>query len=165
MENKTTKKTVRASANTTLSGTSKTLNKKQSKKVEKAIKNTNIATIIIAFICFLVFLAIGAVTTFVVTKNDEFSIVGREEITITVNESYKDEGVFIKEFGFDVSDKVIVETNLTQTENGYSASNEGTYQIVYKATSFKYGILHSCQRIRLVNVVAVSEDIDVDREV
>jgi hypothetical protein len=63
-----------------------------------------------------------------------------------------------------VADKVYIETNLKQTQDGrYYADEIGTYYIIYKVDDFKYDKIFTVQRIRLITFVESSEsDIVVD---
>lgn len=142
--------------------------KRTSKKINKTIKKINPLTIFIA----VVLLAVGAVGGFfgikVLTKNDCFEIVGSDVVTLTLNESYVDEGVKVIAFNKDNRDKVVVETNLKQKEDGsYYADEVGTYYITYNVTNLKYGSVFKIQKVRLIDVVeqAESEEIENAQEV
>ena len=63
-----------------------------------------------------------------------------------------------------MTDKVYVETNLKQHQDGsYYAEEVGTYYIIYKVDDIKYGKIFTVQRIRLITFVEAEEpDINVD---
>jgi hypothetical protein len=136
----------------------KSPNKRTQKKINKEIKKMGFGTIMLA----VLFLAIGAVGGFfgvkLMTKNDCFEIVGNDEITLQIGETYKDESVNVVSFGKNVSKDVEIETNLQKNENGeYFAEEEGTFYIIYKSTNFKYGTLFKVQKIRLITFVEATE--------
>ena len=134
--------------------------KKTSKKIGKQLKKVSPLTLFLA----VVLLVVGAVGGFFgfkyLMKNDCFELIGKDEITLTLDETYIDEGVKVIAFGKDDSDKVEIETNLTRNEDGsYSATNkeEGTYYIIYRVSNLKYGTIFKVQKIRLVNFVESAE--------
>ncbi|MBR6778607.1 MAG: hypothetical protein IKM43_00425 [Clostridia bacterium] len=90
-------------------------------------------------------------------RNDCFTLVGKDEITLTVGEVYKDEGVNVISFGKDMKDKVIVKTNMDAKDGGYTSQEIGTYYMVYTVDSIKYGTLFKIQKIRLITFVEESE--------
>ena len=96
------------------------------------------------------------------TRNDCFTINGREEITCTLSEHYIDQGAKVIAFGIDDSDKIIVETDLQQDDNGYYAESEGTYYIKYTVDNLKYGRIFKVQKIRLVTFVEDTESSEVN---
>lgn len=124
-------------------------------KIAKKLSGKSIAVI---FICFILALAIGVGVCFFLGRNDRFDILGAEQINLDVNEKYVDEGVFIKEFGINLSDKAVVDTDLKQDENGnYYAESAGDYYIAYTVKSLKFGLIYPVQKIRLVSVNGQSE--------
>ncbi|MBR4999121.1 MAG: hypothetical protein IKY10_04490 [Clostridia bacterium] len=138
-------------------------NKKTSKKVNKAMKKVSFAVICGA----ILLLAVGAVGGFFgvkfLTRNDCFQLIGKDEITLQLNETYTDEGAKIVAFGKDVSEDVVIETNLKQNNNGeFYAEEEGTYYIVYKSKSFKYNSVFKVQKIRLVTFVEATEQEEIE---
>lgn len=121
-------------------------------------KKVSIKAILIAILCFVLAGAIGAGVCFFMGKDDCFSIVGNEEVTLTLDQNYADEGVFIKEFGFDLSKNAKINTNLKQNGNGeFYAESVGTYYIAYTVNSLKFGFVYHIQKIRLITFVEASE--------
>jgi len=133
-------------------------NKRTANKAKRKLKKLSAGVVFLA----VVLLAIGAVGGYFgiqyVSKNDCFSIIGEEEITLEIGESYADEGVKVIAFGKDDSNKVEIETNLKKDENGaYYAQSEGTYYITYKVNNIKYGSIFKVQKIRLLHFVEPTE--------
>lgn len=121
-------------------------------------KRASKKAILIAIVSFLLALAIGAGVCFFMGRNDTFEINGSDELMLTLGETYQDEGVLIKEFGFDLSNKAVINTNLKTDENGkYYAENVGTYYIAYTVNSIKFGFVYHVQKVRLVTFVEASE--------
>ena len=150
-----TKSSSRAKLNLPIFGRSKN-NKKQEKQVEKTIKNSSAKTLFVSFLLIIVGFAIGAGAYFLICKNDTFEIVGSDEITLTLDESYEELGVKAIEFGKDISEKVKIETNMVlDSEN---KSNEiGTFYVKYTIDSIKYGKIFKIEKIKLVTFVEASE--------
>ena len=118
------------------------------KKIVKKIKNTHKSILI----CFFTFLILGIIMGYVVssifTRNDTFELIGDKEITLNLNEEYKEEGVKVISFGIDLKDKITIESNL-------NTSIEGEYIIVYTVKSLKY---KDIKRVRYVTVVNGSDN-------
>lgn len=136
--------------------------KKTTNKAKKKIKKLSTGTL-----CLAIFLlAVGVVGGFFgikyLSRNDCFTIVGQDEIFLTLDEDYQDEGVKIVAFGFDDSNKAKVETNLKTRDGKYYADSEGTYYIKYTVSDIKYGSIFKVQKIRLVHVVEPTESEEVD---
>ena len=124
----------------------------------RAAKKAGGKTLFTAFICFILALIVGAGVCFFLGRNDRFEFIGNEELSLTLDETYADEGVEIKEFGFDISKKATVETNLKQNGQGeYYAEQAGTYYIIYSVKSLKFGLIYPVQKIRLISVIGASE--------
>ena len=114
--------------------------------------------ILIAIVSFILALALGAGVCFFLGRNDNFTIIGSDELMLTLGETYQDEGVSIKEFGFDLSKNAIVNTNLkTDTDGNYYADDIGTYYIAYTVNSLKFGFVYHVQKVRLITFVEASE--------
>ena len=139
----------------------------------RRVRNLGIKAILIILIVTIIGGAIGVGACWFITRNDCFTIIGNDEITLTLRaegeeisskNSYIDEGVKVVSFGRDVSDKVYIETDLTQNLDGsYTANEIGTYYIIYKVDDIKYGKIFTVQRIRLITFVEPSEpDINVN---
>ena len=135
---------------------------KDKRKVRKTIKKMSSKALTLA-LSFLLIGGLGGVGAgYMITKDDCFTINGKDEITLTLSEHYVDEGVSVVAFGADDSDKVIIETDLKQDENGYYAESEGTYYIKYTVDNLKYGKIFKVQKIRLVTFVENTEDSEVN---
>lgn len=115
--------------------------------VENAVKKTHGLTI---FFCVL-FLIIGAVGGWfgytIISKNDTFEVVGEKEITLTIGQTYTEQGCKAVVFGKDLSEQIKIESDIDTTK-------EGTYFVVYTVDNFKY---KNIQKVRVINVVAPTE--------
>lgn len=132
--------------------------KRKAKKAKKAVKKVGVKGLLIALLVLAIGVGAGIGAFYLFCKNDEFVILGTEELTITLDEKYTDEGVKIVAFGKDIKDKVIITTNLKVDENGdFYAEEVGTYYIKYTTNELKYGSIFKIQKIRLVTVVEPSE--------
>ena len=146
------------------------VNKKRGRKKKLGFK----AILIILVVAFIG-VALGAGICYFTTRNDCFEIIGNDEITLTLKaddeeydqtNSYVDEGVKVISFGKDISKEVIIETDLTITEDGRFVADEiGTYYIIYKSNDIKYGKIFTVQRIRLITFVEPSEGDKVETSV
>lgn len=138
--------------------TSKKSSKKVEKQVKKSVKKVGFAGLVLALLFLLVGAGCGWFVTKTICKNDCFELIGMDEISIEIGSSYQDQGVNVVAFGKDVSDSVSIETNLTKNPDGsYTSNEEGTYYIIYKSSSFKYGKLFKVEKIRLISFVEASE--------
>lgn len=135
--------------------------KKTKSKAKKQLKKLSFGTICLSIFLLAVGIVGGYFGVKYITRNDCFYIIGEEEIFITLEEDYLDEGVKVVAFGVDDSKNVKVETNL-KTKNGkYCADSEGTYYIKYTIGNIKYGSIFKVQKIRLVHVVEPTENEEV----
>lgn len=135
------------------------LDEKTSKKVNKELKRTPLKTLFILFLVVLIGLGIGALPAYFLTRNDCFELIGADEITLTIGESYADEGAKVIAFNKDDSKKVKTKSNMDVDQNGqYTSSEVGTYYIAYTVDNFKYGKIFKIQKIRLINFVEPSDD-------
>ncbi|MBQ6727458.1 MAG: hypothetical protein IJQ87_00765 [Clostridia bacterium] len=124
----------------------------------KAAKKANGKTLLAAFICFILALAVGAGVCFFLGRNDRFELIGEEHVYLEVNERYSDDGVDIREFGLDFSKKAVIETDLEHDSDGnYYAASAGDYYIAYTIKSLKFGLIYPVQKIRLISVIGASE--------
>lgn len=124
----------------------------------KVAKKPKGRTMPVAVICFILAFIIGAGVCFFAGKDDYFEIVGEEQIYIEQNARYSDEGVKIREFGLDLSNRAVVETDLKKDENGdFYADEAGDYYIMYTVKSLKFGFIYPVKKIRIVSVVGDSE--------
>lgn len=134
--------------------------KKATKKTLKTVKNASAGSIAIALVLLIVGLGVGLGAWFFVCKDDGFLMNGQEEITLTLDEKYADDGVKIVEFGQDKSSSFELETNLKKSDDGKYYSDEvGTFYITYKATTTLYGKIFNIQKIRLITFVEASDDV------
>ncbi len=134
------------------------LDSKTKKLSSKALARTSTKVLAFALATLFVGLLLGAGAWWIVCRNDCFALLGQEEVTLTVDEAYADEGVSIVAFGRDETASVFVETNLKKDAHGNLFSDEvGKFYIIYKSSCFKYGKLFAIQKVRLVSVVEASE--------
>ncbi len=137
-----------------------TRNKKTEKKTVSALKKTSLKAWLVGLVCLFVGVLVGAGVWFFVGKNDCFKIVGQDELSFTLSEHYKDEGVKIISLGKDLSTTAKIETNLKVDENGnYYAEDVGTYYIKYSSDDIKYGKIFKVEKVRLITFVEDSEDV------
>lgn len=132
--------------------------------VAKSAKRTNSKTLAAIIISFILALAIGLGVCFVMGKNDEFTLLGDEVIYLSTEETYKDDGVKIIEYGMDISKNAVVKTNLKVNEDGeyYAdeellASGPNQFYICYTVKSIKFGFVYNVQKIRLITFTDMSE--------
>ena len=155
-----TKTSKRASINIPKAKKSKS---KSNKNIQKNLKKTSFSALATAFIFLIVGACIGAGVWYVTCKNDCFMLLGRDELTLTLEESYTEQGVKIVAFGKDDSQNFTVETNLQVNPEGeYYATEEGTYYIKYKTTNVKYSTIFTIEKIRLITFVEPSEQEEID---
>ena len=134
------------------------IKKSQTNKAKNAIKRTNWKVLILGLVFLLVGVGGGAAVCWGLCRNDTFEIYGQEELTLTLEEKYLDDGVKVVSFGRDVSNDIEIETNLKRDENGLFYSEEvGTFYIKYHSNDFKYGKLFTVERVRLITFVEASE--------
>lgn len=132
--------------------------KRTSKNISKQLKKVSPMAIFLAVVLLVAGAVGGYFAINAISKNDCFEIVGRDEITLTLEQSYVDEGVKVIAFGKDETNKVVIDTNLKQKPDGsYYAEEIGTYYITYNVDSLKYGSIFKVQKVRLINFVEPSE--------
>ncbi len=129
---------------------------KVKRKAKSKAKKIHPLTYVICFLCLALGVGAGIGGYSLICRNDTFRVRGEANYVLKVGEqdqlTYKDEGVKIIEFGRDISDKVLTETNLTETDDGkytVDTSKEGSYYIIYTVDSPKYG---KVERIRTITV-------------
>lgn len=145
---------------------SSSLNKREKRKINKSIKSFGAKTICLFLVIFLVSASLGVGVCYLISRKDEFTLLGKDEQVLTVGEKYFEEGFKVVEFGKDKNKKVEIETDMTINDDGsYSPKLDndgapivGTYYIIYKAKTFKYSTLSKIERIRLITFVEASED-------
>lgn len=104
--------------------------KRSKKNIEKVKKKHPIAFIVVIAL-FAVGIFGGYFTVKTLTKNDTFELIGEKYITLTLGQSYQDEGVKVIFFGKDVSGEIV-------TENTVDFSSVGQYYIKYEYSNFLY---------------------------
>lgn len=142
----------------------------------RKIKKLGIGAILIILMVTIIGGAVGCGLCWFVCRDDCFTIIGQEELTIPlttikyenevpveVDSKYYDEGVKVISFGRDISDQVYIETDLKKNDDGsYYADEIGTYYIIYKTNDIKYGKIFTVERIRLITFVEGTPDNKVD---
>lgn len=137
--------------------------KSQTNKVKRNFKKVGKKSLLVALVMLVLGAAGGWFGVKFLTRNDAFEIIGQEEVSVILGTNYEDLGVKVVSFGKDLSDKVQIETNLTQNPDGtFSAEDYGTYYIVYTVDSIKYNSIFKIKKIRLVSFVEESEGTIVD---
>ena len=133
--------------------------KKTTRKIKTKIKKLNFGVVVLAMFLLAVGVVGGYFGVQYLSRNDCFNIIGAEEITLEIGETYLDEGVMIVAFGMNDSNKVEIETNLKKDKYGkFYAQNEGTYYIKYTVNNIKYGSIFKVQKIRLIHFVEPTEN-------
>jgi len=132
--------------------------KRTTRKVKTKLKKLSFGVVMLAIFLLAVGVVGGYFGVLYLSRNDCFNIVGAEEITLEIGESYLDEGVRVIAFGVDETDKVEIETNLKKNNDGkFYAQTEGTYYIKYTVNNIKYGSIFKVQKIRLIHFVEPTE--------
>ena len=158
---KTSKSSSRARLNIDLDDIS--FSKRTRNKATKELKKTNLKTWVIAILVLIIGVGIGIGAWFLTSKNDCFELIGAEELMLTLEETYTDQGVKIVSFNNDVSDTVVIETDLEKDNDGkYYAEEVGTYYIKYSSKDIKYGKIFKIEKIRLITFVEPSDDGNMD---
>ena len=104
--------------------------KRSKKNIEKVKKKHPIAFIVVIAL-FAVGIFGGYFTVKTLTKNDTFELIGEKYITLTLGQSYQDEGAKAVFFGRDMSCEIV-------TENNIDYSSVGQYYIKYEYSNFLY---------------------------
>lgn len=132
--------------------------KHTTRRVKTKLKKLSFGVVMLAIFLLAVGVVGGYFGVQYLSRNDCFNIVGADEITLEIGESYLDEGVKVVAFGIDETDKVEIETNLKKDNNGkFYAQTEGTYYIKYTVNNIKYGSIFKVQKIRLIHFVEPTE--------
>lgn len=136
--------------------------KRQINKAKKAVKGIGAKGWLAAILVLIFGIGVGLGSFFLMCKNDNFELVGKDELIITTSEKYTDDGVKIVAFGKDISNEVKIDTDMKIDEEGNFYSDViGTHYITYYTTELKYGSIFKVQKIRLVTVVEASETEEV----
>lgn len=104
--------------------------KRSKKNIEKVKKKHPFAFIVVITLFAVGFIG-GYFTVKTLTKNDTFELIGEKYITLTLGQSYQDEGAKAVFFGRDVSDEIVIENNI-------DFSSAGQYYIKYEYSSLFY---------------------------
>ena len=104
--------------------------KRSKKNIEKVKKKHPFAFIVVITLFAVGFIG-GYFTVKTLTKNDTFELIGEKHITLTLGQSYQDEGAKAVFFGRDVSDEIVIENNI-------DFSSAGQYYIKYEYSSLFY---------------------------
>ena len=128
---------------------------KAKRKAKSKIKRIHPLSFVIWILCLALGAGLGVGAYRVLCSNDRFELRGDKSYVLPIGGevTYKDKGVEIISFGRDISDRVEIETNLTETdEDGVykiDTSQGGEYYIIYTVDSVKYGEI---QRVRTITV-------------
>lgn len=142
------------------------IDSKTSKNAKKSVKKLGKSALVAVVVFLIIGLALGGGLTYYFTQDDCFELIGADEITLTLDETYLDQGVKVISFGKDMSSKVQIKTDLVKNDDGtYSPSkdsdglyNVGTYYMVYTVDCLKYGTIFKIEKVRLINFVEASDD-------
>lgn len=113
---------------------------------KKSLKNGIFLVILFVFV-------IGAIvggyfTAGYITRNDVFEVIGNKEVTISLGETYQDEGAKAISFGKDISDKIVSEENIDY-------STAGEYYIKYTVDDIRY---NGIERYRIIIIVDTNNE-------
>ena len=131
--------------------------RKVKSRAKRKVKRLHPMTFVICFLALALGVGAGIGGYILISSNDCVELIGDSNYTVVVGTPfvYEDEGVKAISFGGDISDKVSVETNLTELDDGeytVDTSRIGEYYIIYTVDSVKYGEI---QRVRTINVKGV----------
>lgn len=104
-------------------------------KESKTSKKKNVLIVL----TIIIFIFIGVLSFFLFPK---IYLNGKQDITLNLEEKYKEQGAKAKEFGKDISDKISISGDV-------DSSKVGTYKIEYKIK--KFGLTFS--KIRYVKII------------
>ena len=152
------KTTSKISKKTELNLSANKPNKKTIRQVKIKLKKFSFKVVALAIFLLFVGVVLGYWGVKYLTRNDCFNIIGAEEITLEIGETYLDEGVNVVAFGVDETDKVEIYTNLKKDKDGkFYSQTEGTFYIKYTVNNIKYGSIFKVQKIRLIHFVEPTE--------
>lgn len=127
--------------------------KRRVRSTAKRTAKRNPAAMIVLIVVLVAGLLVGYLACTALTKNDGFSLKGEKEISFTVGDgdgsvTLAEPGWTLTALGHDASGSVKVETELQQTEGGYTVPTDGAgvYRIVYRPTHFlfsKYSLIRT----------------------
>lgn len=139
------------------------------REAKKAIKKLHTTTKILIVVALIFGIAGGALTCYLMSKNDVFDLKGAKSYQLEVSAdtgatfTYVEEGIEAIAFGQDVSGKVTVETTLSKDAAGHyiiPLDKEGVYTITYTVDSMKFDgtFGEEIKRVRSFFVSANEED-------
>ena len=112
--------------------------------------------------CLLFGALIGYISLKFVCKNDQFEINGSKNITLSVGDTYIDEGANVVAFGKNANDKINIEVFENNTSIGgldkIDTSRETTYQIVFTVSSLRYKNIKLIRTLQIINELAQDDD-------
>ena len=139
--------------------------KKTRRRAKSKLKKLHTATKVAAVLFFIIGIAAGAYACILMSRNDVFALKGSTAFSVDAGKpyTYTEEGVEAIQFGRDVSDKIVVETDLEKDANGnyvIPTDKEGVYTITYTVNAYKFqkGENGVIKRIRTFTVNAAEED-------
>ena len=104
------------------------------KKVKKTVKK-NPLSIAIAILFLVVFLGVGMLTGWIITKNDKFELVNsNKDITLSIGGVYDEEGAVVTAYGVDLSKYLVIET--------FNADGE-VVEIIDTSVNSEYAVVYS----------------------
>lgn len=106
-------------------------NTNNSKKIKQHLSKISSTVKILCCFLFIFGICVGIFTTYFITKNDVFEIIGNTEIILNVGDDYVEQGVKIIAFGKDISDQV----KIKGTVNTLIADD---YVIEYSVDNFRF---------------------------
>lgn len=112
-------------------------------KMINEFKKTHKATLILVFVFIVLGIGSGFCATYFLTKNDIFKINGETEITLSLNDTYVEEGATAIAFGKDISSNILIVGEV-------DTSVAGKYVITYTVNHFRF---KNYKLYKLVNVV------------
>lgn len=81
---------------------------KTAKKVNRELSKFTTTTKVLCIFLFVLAVFGGVFTTYYLTKNDTFALIGGTEITLRVGDEYIEQGAKIIAFGKDISNEVVI---------------------------------------------------------
>ena len=114
-------------------------------KIIKEVKKVHKLTLVLVVVFALLGIGAGFGTTYLLTRNDVFEVIGGTEITINVNEQYIEQGARAIAFGKDISASVVADGTV-------DTSVEGKYVVTYTVNHFRFS---GYKLYKLVTVVSL----------
>ncbi len=120
------------------------ISRKARKQLKREARRMNAWTFLVCILALTVGFGAGIGAYGFICRDDCFYVIGKKEIAVPLGEDflYNDKGAMVVEFGQDISEKVKVETNLTDLGDGIytvDTSVSGRYYIRYTVDTPKYG--------------------------